>query len=518
VDARTGDARGPYGPGRGGPGGYPGRREGPDLTTGPIGMTLVMFALPVLGSNMLQSVSGSANAIWVSHVLGEAALTATANANQIMFLMFGAIFGLSMASNIMIGQAMGARDEALTKRVIGTSTAFFLFVSLSTGLLGLVLTPRILAAMGTPPDSTRDAIAYLQVIFLAMPFMNFFTFLMMAQRGMGDSRTPLYFSIVSVTIDMILKPLLIIGWGPVPALGIAGSAYATLIANLLTLVAMLIYLYRRGSVLALRPSEFHLLIPDLSIVRSLVLKGVPMSFQMMVTSLAAVTVMSMVNRHGVQTSAAYGAAAQLWTFVQMPAMAIGAAVSSMAAQNVGAGKMDRVELVARAGTLWAFLFSAVPIVLIYLADPWVLQAFLPSTSPSFPIALHINSYVLWGFIPFSLAFVFSGIVRSTGAVWPPLLAMIISLWGVRVPLANFLEPRLGADAIWISYPAASTVTLLLAFAYFRWGGWRNSRMLSTTMVVTDEADTGFGAPSLGEAEVMADAAAHANPRAAAKAP
>ena len=470
-----------------------------------------MFALPVLGSNILQSISGSANAIWVSHVLGEAALTATANANQIMFLMLGATFGLAMASNIMIGQAMGARDEAMARRVIGTSTTFFLFVSLTLGILGNLLTPMILSAMGTPPDAKRDAIAYLRVIFSAMPFMNFFTFLMMAQRGVGDSRTPLYFALVSVGFDLVLKPLLIIGWGPIPALGIAGSAYSTLIAQSLALVAMITHLYRSGSMLMIRPSEARLLIPDISIVRALVLKGIPMSFQMMVTSLAAVTVMGLVNRHGVHTSAAYGAAAQLWTYVQMPAMAIGAAVSSMAAQNVGAGRMDRVEQVARAGALWAFLFTAVPIVLIYLADPWVLQAFLPATSPSLPIAVRINSFVLWGFIPFGLAFVFSGIVRSTGAVWPPLLAMIISLWGVRVPLANLLEPRLGADAIWISYPAASTATLILAFSYFVWGGWRKSRMLPTTPAFSDEADTGLGGPMVEEAELIADAVVHANP-------
>ena len=514
MDAGTGAAGGPGGPPPGG-GGFPARR-GPDLTTGPIGSTLVIFALPVLGSNVLQSVSGSANAIWVSYVLGEAALTAVANANQIMFLMLGAIFGLSMASNIMIGQAMGARDETMTRRVIGTATTFFLAVSLAMGVVGVLLTPLILTAMGTPPDAKRDAIAYLQVIFLAMPIMNFFTFLMMAQRGMGDSRTPLYFMILAVVIDLALKPLLIIGWGPIPALGIAGSAYATLSANALALAAMITHLYRSRSLLVIRPSEARLLIPDVTIIRTLVLKGVPMSFQMMVMSLAAVTVMGLVNRHGVETSAAYGAAAQLWTYVQMPAMAIGAAVSSMAAQNVGAGRMDRVEKVAVAGVIYAFLFSAVPIVLIYLADPWVLQAFLPATSPSLPIAVHINSYVLWGFIPFGLAFVFSGIVRSTGAVWPPLLAMIISLWGVRVPLANFLEPRLGADAIWISYPAASTVTLILAFAYFRWGGWRKSRMLPTTPAFSDEADTGLGGPMVEEAELIADAVVHATPQDPAK--
>ena len=109
----------------------PGGRKMPDLTTGPIGKTLILFALPVLATNILQSLNGSANAIWVSHVLGEAALTATSNANQIMFLMLGAVFGLSMASNIMIGQAVGGGDPAKAKRVVGTSTSFFVVLSIS---------------------------------------------------------------------------------------------------------------------------------------------------------------------------------------------------------------------------------------------------------------------------------------------------------------------------------------------------------------------------------------------------
>jgi putative MATE family efflux protein len=500
VDASPGEG---HPRARGGPPGFPGRR-GPDLTTGPIGKTLVLFALPVLGSNVLQSLNGSANAVWVSHVLGEAALTATSNSNQIMFLMLGAVFGVSMASNIMIGQAMGARDLATAKRVVGTSATFFLLVSLSVGLLGGALTPTILGWMGTPEDARRDAIVYLRVIFSALPFMNFFTYVMMAQRGAGDSRTPFFFALLAVVLDVTLNPLLIMGVGPFPRLGIAGSAASTLISQATTLVAMIVYLYRKNSILILRPGEFRLFIPDLGIVRALVLKGLPMGFQMMVTSLAAVTMMSLVNQHGIHVSAAYGAAAQLWTYVQMPAMALGAAVSSMAAQNVGAGKMDRVERVALIGAAYAFLFSATPIVIIYLADPIVLQAFLPGGSPSLPIAVHINSIVLWGFIPFGMAFIFSGVVRATGAVWPPLLAMIISLWVIRVPLANFLHPSLGADAIWISYPIGSGTTLVLALAYFKWGGWRKSRILPTTAPVMDEADTGMGQPGIEGAEAIVD--------------
>lgn len=478
----------------------------PDLTSGPIGKTLITFALPVLATNILQSLNGSANAIWVSHVLGEAALTATSNANQIMFLMLGAVFGLSMASNIMIGQAMGSRDMATAKKVIGTSTAFFIIVSLSVGALGVALTPHVLTWMGTPAEAKADAIAYLRVIFSAMPFMYFFSYVMMAQRGTGDSRTPFYFSLVAVGMDVVLNPMLITGFGPFPKLGIAGSATATLVSQTVTLLAMIVHLYRKKSILVLRPGEFHLLIPDLGLIRALVLKGLPMGFQMIVTSLAAVTMMGLVNKHGIHTSAAYGAAAQLWTYVQMPAMALGAAVSSMAAQNVGAGRMDRVERIARSGAWYALLFTGVPVVLIYLADPWVLRAFLPGNSPSLPIAVHINSIVLWGFIAFGMAFIFSGVVRATGAVWPPLLAMIVSLWGIRVPLANFLEPRMGADAIWISFPIGSGATLVLAFAYYMWGGWRKSRMLPTTTPATDEPDTGFGQPMIEGAEALAEAA------------
>ena len=506
MQARTGGMRGPGGP----PPGF-GGRKGPDLTTGPIGRTLLMFALPVLGANILQSVNGSANAVWVSHVLGEAALTAISNSNQIYFLMLGAMFGMSMAANIMIGQAVGAEDPALAKRVVGTATIFFIIVSIVVGFAGFNLTPNILTGMGTPPDAKRDAIAYLQVIFAGLPILYFFAFLMMAQRGAGDSRTPFYFSLMAVGLEVTLNPMLIMGVGPFPKLGIVGSATATLTAQSTTLLVMFIYLYRKKSILVLTPAEWRAFRPDAEVAKNLILKGLPMALQMMIISLAAVTMMSLVNSYGSHTAAAYGAAVQVWTYVQMPAMALGAAVSSMAAQNVGAGNMDRVGKIARTGILFAAIFSATPIVIIYLLDPIILQAFLPAGSPSLPIAVHINSIVIWGFIPFGMAFIFSGIVRATGAVWPPLLAMVIAMWGVRVPLANVLLPILGPDAIWISFPAGSLMSLILAAGYYRWGGWRNSRMLSTTPH-GDAPDTGMGPPSgIEETEVAVAAATRSSP-------
>jgi putative MATE family efflux protein len=455
-------------------------RPGADLTAGAIGPTLIAFALPVLGSNIIQTLNGSVNTAWVSHILGEAALTASANAGQVFFLMVGVVFGISMAANIMIGQAFGARDEAAAGRVVGTCTVFFIVVSLALAVAGGFLTPTILDLMGTPADARPGAIAYLRMLFAAMPSLYFCQFVMMAQRGVGDSRTPFYFAIVQVALDIVLNPLLIIGIGPFPRMGIAGSAVATLVSQSVTLAVMLLHLYHKRSILVIRPRDWRLLIPNLPILRSLVLKGMPMGFQMIVVSLAGLTMMRFVNQYGSQTGAGYGAAMQLWNYVQMPAMALSAAISSMAAQNVGAGRMDRVERVAWIGAGYALLFSAIPVIGILLSQHLVLLAFLPADSPSLPIAERINLIAIWSFVPFGVAFAFSGVVRATGVVWPPLLAMIVALWFVRIPFAEVMQRYWGSDAVWASFPLGSMVTLAIAMSYYRWGRWRTARLVEVT--------------------------------------
>ncbi|HEY9236865.1 MAG TPA: MATE family efflux transporter [Phenylobacterium sp.] len=478
-----------------------------DLTQGPIGKTLIIFALPVLGSNILQSLNGSANAIWVSHVLGEAALTATVNANNIFFLMLGAVFGMTMAANLLISQSVGGKDLAMVKRVVGSATTFFFILSLTVGVAGFLLTPSILRVMNTPPDATRDAITYLRVIFVAMPFMYFFSFVMMAQRGAGDSRTPFWFSVCATSMDVILNPMLITGFGPFPRLGIAGSATATLISQTVTLTVMLIHLYRSDSVLILKRQDWRLFWPEFAIIRTLVVKGFPMALQMLVISGAAVIMIRFVNAYGSQTAAGYGAAIQLWTYIQMPAMALGAAVSSMAAQNVGAGRMDRVSEVARKGVMIAALMTAIPVALIYLVEPWVLLLFLPAGSASIPIAIHINAFVLWGFIPFGMAFILNGIIRATGSVWPPLIGLLISMWFVRVPFAHYLEPHLGQDAVWWSFPLGSIMSLVLAAGYYRFGGWRKARLMAG-IPRGAAPDTGMATPAVAEETEAVEEAAH----------
>ena len=464
------------------------------LTSGPIASALLFFALPILGSTVLQSLNASVNAMWIGHYLGEAALSAGSNSSLIIFLLLSMVFGVSMASTILVGQSLGARNIDEAKRVVGTGTGFFVALSVLVSVAGYLGTASILRLLGTPRDALPFAIAYLHVIFIAMPAMYFLNFLMMTLRGAGDSKTPLVFMGLAVLLDIGLNPLLIFGVGPFPKMGIAGSATATLIAQIIALAALIATLYRRKHFLRLTGAELGYLKPDPALLRALVFKGLPMGLQMIVISSSAILMMRLVNAYGSHTVAAYGAASQLWTYVQMPAMAIGAAVSSMAAQNVGARLWDRVSRIARAGLIYNFLLGGTLIGIIYLFNRAALGLFLPHDGEAIQLAMHLNIIAVWSFLFFGATFVLFGVVRSTGAVWPPLFVLLISMWFIRPPFALLLQSRLGADSIWWSFPLGSLVSMLMAIGYYRYGGWRRAHMLQPT-AAEQAPTTGQGVPA-----------------------
>lgn len=451
---------------------------GRDLTQGPIVRTLFVFALPTLGTSILQSLNGSVNAIWVGRFLGEGALAAVSNANLVMFLAFAGIFGFALATTILIGQNVGRRDIDAVRRVLGTGLTLFAVLSVAIAALGWWITPPLLRLLDTPPDVFPLAVAYLRVIFLGFPPSFITVLLVMALRGTGDSLTPLWFTAGAVAIDIGLNPLFIRGWGPVPAMGIAGSAFASLIANVVAFAALAVFIQTRDLSIRLKGQEWAYLRPDPALLRIILSKGVPMGLQMLVLSVSGLAMIGLINPYGTVVTAAYGVTAQLWGYIQMPALALSAAVSAMAAQNIGAGAWSRVERIAWSGAGLNVLMSGAAIVALILVDRAVLGLFLVDGSPAIPIAQHINLMVSWSFVLFGVTIVMSGVVRANGVVWPPLIILATAALPVRLGLAYTLEPRYGIDAIWWSFGAGSVVAILLMVGYFRFGSWRQSRMLA----------------------------------------
>ncbi len=447
------------------------------LTEGSISRGMLHFALPILYANVLQSLNASVNSIWVGRFLGEAALTATSNANVVMFQLIGVAFGIAMAATILVAQRIGANDIRGARHAVGTSATFFAGVSVLMAVAGLTLSPSILAAMKTPAQSLPLAIAYMRVIFCALPSLYMYAFVMAVLRAAGDSKTPFYFMLLSVGLDISLNPVFIFGLGPAPRLGIAGSALATFIAQTVSLTAMVRHLYRRRHLLCLRGEEFGLLRIDWRLAAALVRKGLPMGGQILVISLSGVLMISLVNRFGVDTTAAFGAALQIWNYIQMPAFAVGQAVSAMAAQNVGARKWHRVNRIAAVGVAFGIVITGSVIVVLELLGARAFSPFLPAGSAALRIAAHLNHIATPSYMFFAIAMVLFATVRSTGAVIFPLVIMTVSLLLVRFPLADALLSRYHAEAIWWSFPISSALAAVLAALYYRLGGWRAAHIV-----------------------------------------
>lgn len=449
----------------------------PSLTEGPIAKTLILFSLPILLGNVLQTLNGSINAVWIGKYLGEGALAATSNANIIMFFLISSIFGFAMAAVILIGQNLGAKKTHEAKKVVGTSTVFFLTLSILVAAFGLLFSNTILTWMNTPPDVKDLAVTYTRILFAGVPFMFGFNLIMAILRGSGDAKTPFYFLLLSAILDVILNPVLIDGIGLFPKMGIAGSAVATFIAQLISFVLLIVYLYRKKYFLRITKEDLPLLRINWTVIRTLIQKGVPMGLNMVVVSVSNLLLVHLVNSYGSESTAAFGVAMQISSYVQMPAMAIGGAVTSMAAQNIGAGLWGRVNRITWTGVGVNIVMTGLIVVVLTLFNREVVSLFLPPEGKAIALGVHINNITLWSFIIFGVFNVVAGVVRSAGSVVFPLVVAFIALLLVRIPLATVLSHKFGFDVIWWSFPVSFSVAVTLNLLYYQFGKWREARMI-----------------------------------------
>ena len=449
----------------------------PSLTEGPIAKTLFVFSLPILLGNVLQTLNGSINSIWVGRLLGETALAATSNANFLMFFLISAIFGISMASVILLGQNLGAQRIQEAKKVVGTSTSFFFILSIITGALGILFSPLILELLNTPEEAMDMAVIYTRIMFAGTPFMFGFNLIMAVMRGAGDSKTPFYFLLLSTVLDIGLNPLLIRGYGPFPEMGIAGSATAALIAQFVSLILLLAYLYGKQYFLRITRDELHLLRMNWRIVKLTIQKGIPMGLNMVIVSLSNLLLIHIVNGYGTEATAAFGIANQISSYVQMPALAIGGAATSMAAQNIGARRWDRVGRITGVGIGFNVLLTGALVLILLLFNRETVSLFLSGDAGAIEIGMHINNLTLWSFIIFGIFNVMAGVVRSAGAVMVPMIISFIALMIIRIPLASVLGNYYGLDAVWWSFPASFAMAALLNALYYKFGGWRKAKLL-----------------------------------------
>ncbi|MCY9431922.1 MATE family efflux transporter, partial [Bacillus spizizenii] len=386
----------------------------------------------------------------------------------LFFLLISFTIGIGSGSSILIGQAYGAKNEERLKAVVGTTLTFTFILGVVLAVIGSIFTLDILRLMGTPENVIHVSASYARILFYAMPFMFLYFAYTTFLRGTGDSKTPFYTLIVSTVINIALLPVLILGMFGFPKLGIYGSAYATVISTIATFLVLMVYLRKRNHPLQFDKTVRRYLKMDKELLALLLRLGIPSSINMILVSLSEIAVISFVNHYGSNATAAYGVVNQVASYVQMPAVSLGIAVSIFAAQSIGANESGRLKQVIRVGIWLNYIIGGVLIILIYVFSQQILALFLTEKDTLY-IAHRLLMITLWSYLLFGNAQIISATMRASGTVLWPTVISIFAIWGVEVPVAFVLShyTKLEILGVWVGYPAAFAVSLLLIYGYYQ---------------------------------------------------
>lgn len=443
-----------------------------DFTSGSIPRHLINFSYPLFLGNLLQSLYNTVDTIWVGKFLGSNALAAVSVSFPIIFILVSLVMGLGMATTVLVGQYKGAKDEEMVKKTINNSMLLLSISAIVLSVFGIAFHKTILRLMNTPEAILNASSGYLNIIFAGLIFTFGYNTLSAILRGLGDSKTPLVFLFYTTIINIVLDPIFIFGIGPIPKMGINGAALATVIAQGISFYLAVRYLNNSEHLLSIRIKHFKY---DNELTKKIVKIGLPAGLQQTVVALGATVMMSLVNTFGETVMAAFGAATKIDSFSLLPFMSIGFATSSLAAQNIGAGKTNRVTETMKWSSIIAVTLACITTFLIWLFPRELLKMFTNEE-----LLLREGASILkilsLSYIPFSMMWVSNGIMRGAGDTVMTMIISIVSLWGIRIPAAYYLAryKQLGSSGIWTAMTISSTLSSILSLMYYFTGRWKKA--------------------------------------------
>lgn len=426
--------------------------------------TFLAFLAPLMLSNALQSLFGTVSNALLGQMIGVEALAAVSVFFPVMFFLFAFVMGLSTGATVLIGQAWGAGEHDKVKDVAGATLAFGLLLAIAVALAGGLFSRELMIALATPPDILDQTSAYACVMLLTMPLGFVFLLMTAMLRGIGDTLTPLMALALSSAIGLLLTPLLIRGWFGLPATGVTGPAWASAVANAVTLVVLGLYLRHRKSPLAPDTQLMRQVRLDRELLGKILGIGIPSAVGMVVMAIAELVLLGLVNGFGSEATAAYGAVNQIMGYAQFTAMSISISVSILGAQAIGSGHFGRIDAIVRTGVVLNIVLTGGLVALIYLFSRPVLGII---TDPAvLERAQDLLMIALWSSVPFGMAAVFSGAMRAGGVALAPMLLSMVAIVAIEIPSALFLSRTIGLNGVWAAYPIVFCAMFVLQAGYY----------------------------------------------------
>lgn len=435
-----------------------------DLSVGNERSIILRFAMPMLIGNVFQQLYTLINSVVVGRFVGKEALAAVGASFPMIFTLISLVIGIAIGATIVISQYFGAKDMKNVMKAIDTLMVFTLIASFVVMVVGILISKPMFRLIDLSDEVIPLAVSYFNIYMLGLVFAFGFNSISAILRGMGDSKTPLYFLVISTVINIGLDLLfvLVFHWG------VKGVAWATNISQAVALLFAIIYLNNTHEIFKVkwRKPDFDRAILDKSLRI-----GFPVGFQQAFVALSMLAMYWLVNHFGTDVAAAYSVAFRIDSFASMPAMNFAMALSAFVGQNLGANKPERVKR----GLLSTFYMTAIisictSLVGIFFAGP-VMRLFT-SDAGVVEAGKDYLQIVTGFYIVFSSMFVVGGVMRGAGDTFIPMLITFFALWIVRIPVGYFLSEHYGYHGIWWCIPIAWVVGLSLSFIYYSTGRWR----------------------------------------------
>jgi putative MATE family efflux protein len=435
-----------------------------DLTTGKEGKRILNFALPMLLGNIFQQLYNVVDSIVVGKVLGEEALAAVGANFPFIFALISFVVGMAIGATVMIAQYFGAKQMDNVKKTIDTIYIFMFFASIFLTIVGIWSSPYIFEIIGLPVEVMPLAIEYFNIYAVGFIFFFGFQGTSAILRGLGDSKTPVYFLVISTVVNIVLDLLFVI----VFEWGIAGVAAATVIAQAGAFFTIVWYINKYHSFLDFSPLKMRF---NTNIFKKSLRIGLPSGFQQTFVAVGFLALYKIVNAYGVPTIAAYSIAMRIDSFAVMPAMNFSAAISTFVGQNIGANKFERIGKGLKATLIMINSISlTVTIFSLIFAGP--LLSLFTNSSEVIEIGKQYIYIVTPFYIVFSTMFILNGVLRGAGDTFVPMIITIIALWAIRLPVSWWLSGEIGANGIWWGIPIAWIFGVVLSYIYYLTGIWK----------------------------------------------
>lgn len=445
-----------------------------DFTKGDIKKHLIKFAMPLLASSFLQTLYNLVDAICVGQMVGTSGLASVMNSIPLIMFIVSLFIGLSIGLVILIAQFAGANDTQNLKRCFETGNAFFLSSAVIMTAAGLLLTQPLLKLINIPAESFNDARAYLTVIFGGLVFIAIYNMASAYLRGLGDSKTPMFFVLITTLLNIPLDIAFIGGFWFIPKMGVEGAAWATIISQAISCVLCLIYLYKKKHIIEFKASSlrFH---PD--ILRKIIKLGLFSAIQMALLSASFMVMNGFINQYGSILIAGSGAGMRLDTVVIIPAQAIGQSVSAVAAQNIGVKQYGRARNTLKWGILFSFVFNVVISVLLFIFGKEIMSMFTSVSDVMLSGAVYLK-YMAFFYVPFGIQICINGLLQGAGDTKAPMFFTLFSAYAIRIPAALLFSQtfKMGIQGIYLGMVLGPVSVAILSVIYYLTGRWTKMRV------------------------------------------